>query len=191
MKVMRGTLRRSAKTHRENGQSLLETAVAIPLLLIIAFNTINLAYFWFMVLALSAAPRQGAEFLSQGGVAALSTAGLPTSANACSLVMDNVGNGIMHSSSQDCSGTAAQIRLCSSFSSGGVNTSTGVANCDSYGSSLISLSAPAADPEQPRFVLQRVDVVYQVSPIISGTVFNVVMPSTLKFHRQVSMRSLY
>ncbi len=44
----------------QEGQSLLETAFSIPLLLGLAFNLINLGYFWFMVLALSAAPRQGA-----------------------------------------------------------------------------------------------------------------------------------
>ena len=31
----------------------------MPLLLAIAFNLINLGYFWFMVLTLAAAPRQG------------------------------------------------------------------------------------------------------------------------------------
>jgi hypothetical protein len=41
------------------------------------------------------------------------------------------------------------------------------------------------------FALQRVDVVYQVTPIIPGGVFNIVVPENLNFHRQVSMRNLY
>jgi hypothetical protein len=30
-----------------------------------------------------------------------------------------------------------------------------------------------------------------VTPVIPGTAFNVVLPSNMNFHRQVSMRSLY
>jgi len=48
-----------------------------------------------------------------------------------------------------------------------------------------------ADPEAPLFVRNRVHVVYTVTPLIPGTIFNVALPSTLTFHRQVSMRSLY
>jgi hypothetical protein len=190
MKIVRGRLRLKSGSRRENGQSLLETAVAIPLLLGLAFNIINFAYFWFVVLALSAAPRQGVQYLAQGGSAILSSAGLPTSYTACTLVLDNVQNAVMHSSSQFCKSTTVQIRLCSSFSSKGVN-SAGVANCDLYGPSIVPLSNPAADPEQPHFVLQRVDVVYTVTPIIPGTAFGLVLPAKLNFHRQVSMRSLY
>ena len=39
--------------------------------------------------------------------------------------------------------------------------------------------------------LDRVDVAYTVTPIIPGAAFNVVLPANLKFHRQVSMRSLF
>ena len=37
--------------------------MTLPLLLGIAFNAINYGYFWFMVLILSAAPRQGAQYV--------------------------------------------------------------------------------------------------------------------------------
>src|SRR5437660_2946079 len=57
----------------QEGQSLLETAVAMPLLLGIAFNLINLGYFWFMVIALFAAPRLGAEYSTLGGQAITSS----------------------------------------------------------------------------------------------------------------------
>ena len=50
----------------DEGQSLLETAIAMPLLLGIAFNLINLGYFWFVVLSLAAAPRQGVQYLRAG-----------------------------------------------------------------------------------------------------------------------------
>ena len=44
---LRNLIRRQ---RHDEGQSLLETAVAMPLLLGIAFNLINLGYFWFVVL---------------------------------------------------------------------------------------------------------------------------------------------
>ncbi len=61
----------------EDGQSLLETAVTMPLLLSIAFNLINVAYFWFVLLSLSAASRQGVQFASRGGSTAGTRCGRP------------------------------------------------------------------------------------------------------------------
>lgn len=189
MKIVRGRLRVKPSRRGESGQSLLETAVAVPLLLAIAFNIINFGYFWFMVLALSAAPRQGVQYATQGGYALSTTTGIPTADNICNLVGDNVGNAVLHSSTLTCGAdTKVQIRVCSNA----VGTPTaGVPKCKSYGPALVSLSPPAADPEPTMFALQRVDVVYQVTPIIPGGVFNIVVPANLNFHRQVSMRNLY
>src|SRR5437763_14704650 len=77
----------------QEGQSLLETAVAIPLLLGIAFNLINVGYFWFMVLSLSAAPRQGVQYASQGGSAS-ATVSAPGTTAVSNLVYENVTNAI-------------------------------------------------------------------------------------------------
>src|SRR6266581_772863 len=82
----------------------------------------------------------------------------------------------------------AAVQVCSS--SIGVNTGTGVALCSQFGPAY-TFPTPAADPEQPVYVLDRVDVEYTVTPIIRGTAFMVILPSNLKFRRQVSMRSLY
>ena len=76
----------------EGGQSLLETAVAMPLLLGIAFNLINVGYFWFMVLALAAAPRQGAQYSTQGGQAITSSS--PSATQVSDLVYDNMTNAV-------------------------------------------------------------------------------------------------
>jgi Flp pilus assembly protein TadG len=164
----------------EEGQALLETAVAMPLLLGIAFNLINLGYFWFMVLALAAAPRMGAEYSTQGGQAITSSS--PSTTLVSNLVYDNISNGIHGASS-----TNTSVRVCTGAK--GVNAS-GVALCDSFGPSFTFPAVPA-DPEAPAFVLNRVDVQYTVTPIIPGSAFHVVLPSNLNFHRQVSMRSLY
>jgi len=171
----------SRSARADSGQSLLETAMTLPLLLGVTFNAINYAYFWFMVLILSAAPRQGVQYASQGGQA-LQVTSAPGTTAVSNLVYDNLTGSIGATNSN------ASVQVCSS--SKGVNASTHVALCDTFGPGY-SFPAPAADPEAPVFVLHRVDVAYTVNPIIPGTLFHVVLPSSLTFHRQVSMRSLY
>jgi len=179
-----GQIRVGKRSRRggEGGQSLLETAILIPVLLSLAFNGVNLGYCWFMVLTMAAVPRQGVQYASQGGPA-LATISAPSTTAVSNLVYENLTGAISATSSN------AQVRVCSS--SKGVDSSTGVAQCDSFGPSLLSFSGPDADPEQPVFVLQRVDVAFTVTPIIPGGLFNVILPSNMTFHRQVSMRSLF
>ena len=165
----------------QEGQSLVETAIAMPLLLGLAFNIINWGYLWFMVLALSAAPRMGVQYATQGGAAGTATA--PGTTQVSTLVYDNLTNAIKGATTSN-----AAVQVCSSAK--GVNSSTGVALCDQFGPAY-SFPAPAADPEEPIYVLDRVDVMYTVTPIIPGRVFSVILPTNLHFHRQVSMRSLY
>jgi len=166
----------------EDGQSLLETAVAMPLLLGIAFNLINLGYFWFMVLTLAAAPRQGVQYSTQGGQATTTTSS-PSTTAVSNLVYENMTNAVHGATISNTS-----VRVCTSAL--GVDSSTHVALCNSFGPSA-TFSAIAADPEAPVFVLNRVDVGYTVTPLIRGSAFNVVLPANMNFHRQVSMRSLY
>jgi Flp pilus assembly protein TadG len=166
----------------EDGQSLLETAVAMPLLLGIAFNLINLGYFWFMVLTLAAAPRQGVQYSTQGGQATTTTSS-PSTTAVSNLVYENMTNAVHGATTSNTS-----VRVCTSAL--GVDSSTHVALCNSFGPAA-TFSAIAADPEAPVFVLNRVDVGYTVTPLIRGSAFNVVLPANMNFHRQVSMRSLY
>ena len=167
---------------QDEGQSLLETAVAMPLLLGIAFNLINLGYFWFMVLTLAASPRQGVQYSTQGGVAGTSAAS-PSATAVSNLVYENMTNAAHGATNSNTS-----VRVCTSAL--GVDPTSHVALCNSFGPAA-SFSAITADPEAPVFVLNRVDVAYTVSPIIPGSAFSVVLPANLTFHRQVSMRSLY
>ena len=165
----------------EEGQSLLETAVTMPLLLSIAFNIINLGYFWFMILTLSAAPRVGVQYSAQGGMSA-TTVVAPAASDVSNLVYDNMTQAVRGATTSN-----VAVRVCSS--SVGVNAS-GQSLCSSFGPAF-SFNANTTDPEAPVFVLNRVDVGYTVTPLIPGTAFNVVLPSNLAFKRQVSMRSLY
>jgi len=174
---MRQSIRRG-RSRRQEGESLVETAVAMPLLLSISFNIVNFGYFWFLLLTMSAAPRVGAEYSTQGGVTVT-----PGTASVSNLVYENMTNAVAGATT---SNTA--VRVCSSAK--GIDTTTNVALCDSFGPTY-SFSTVEVDPEAPAFVLNRVDVEYDVSPIIPGTVFNVVLPPDLKFRRSSRMRSLY
>ncbi len=60
---LRNLIRRQ---RHDEGQSLLETAIAMPLLLGIAFNLINLGYFWFVVLSLGGGAAPGRAVLRTG-----------------------------------------------------------------------------------------------------------------------------
>ena len=52
---------------RESGQSLIETALILPLLLLLAFNAINFGYFFFVALNITSAPRSGVQYAILGG----------------------------------------------------------------------------------------------------------------------------
>ena len=167
------------KRRNDEGGSLLETAVAMPLLLSIAFNIINLSYCWFMVLSLSAAPRQAVQFSAQGGITLA-----PDAAMVSAVAYDNMTNAVHGATTANTS-----VRVCSGTV--GVNASTHIALCTPVSGPAFAFPANTVDPEAPAFVLNRVDVGYTVTPPIPGTAFNVVLPSTLNFHRHVSMRSLF
>jgi len=181
--TMRGK-RLDSLSQGEAGQSLLETAIAMPLLLGISFNIINLGYIWFMVLTLSAAPRLGAEYASQGGQA-VQTISAPTTTAVKNLVYDNLTNAISGATTSN-----AAVQVCTSAKGVSGTGSSTHAQCDQFGPAF-SFSAASPDPEAPVFVLHRVDVGYTVTPVIPGSAFNVILPANLNFHRQVSMRSLF
>ena len=183
MTWLRKTSRRRRDVRSEDGQSLLETAVTLPLLLAVAFNLINVGYFWVVVLSLAGAARHGVEFASQGGIAA-TTISAPSTTAVSDVVFDNLTNAISGATTSN-----VAVRVCSNAK--GVDAATGAALCDQFGDSSFSFSAPDADPEAPTYVLNRVDVGYTVTPIIPGTAFGVLLPSNLQFQRHASMRSLY
>jgi Flp pilus assembly protein TadG len=182
MKMLQRRFAGNRRPRGEEGQSLLETAFAMPLLLGLAFNVINLGYFWYMVLTISAAPRMGAQYATQGGQA-IQTVTAPGTTAVSNLVYDNMTNAVVGATTSNVS-----VQVCTSAK--GVNSTTHITLCDQFGPAF-SYSATATDPEAPYFVLDRVDVAYQVTPVIPGSAFNVVLPASLVFHRQVSMRSLF
>lgn len=180
--MRRTRLAKHLQFNGQGGQSLLETAVSLPLLLGLAFNVINFGYMWFMVLTLAAAPRMGAQYATQGGAAGASTE-VPSATQVTNLVLDNVTGAVRGATT-----STVGVQVCTSaiglLGTGG----TTHAACVTSGPTF---PAAAADPEAPVFVLHRVDVQYTVRPVIPGGAFHVILPANLTFHRQVSMRSLY
>ena len=166
----------------ERAQSLVETALVLPLFLLLTFNAVNFGYFFFVAVNLASAPRQGVEYSIQG-FATPSTPNLPAAGPSTTVTsvswlayQDMLA---LHLSSN------AKIQVCTKLLG---LSAPGTANCSQFGGAT-TFPAPAPDPEPTAFVLHRVDVKYTVTPLIPGQLFNLIIPN-LTFHRQVSMRAM-
>ena len=195
---------RVSPRHRQSGQSLLETALLMPLMLLVVLNAVNFGIFFVVALNLAAAPRSGVEYsilgFSTPGSFALPQAGPPS---------DNTT--VSYLSRQDLTGAlpspaSASLQICTQvlgFSGSGGTQKVLCTTCS--GSSCGAVGAgdptPDSDPEAPTFVLHRVDTDYVFSPLIPGTPFGLALlpiPTctagvtrvTCRFHRQVSMRAM-
>ena len=191
--------RRPPFTRCSSGQSMLETALILPLLLLIIFNAVNFGYFFLVALNLAAAPRSGAEYSIQGftspGQVTLPNAGPSTTTTTVSYLTYQDMTGALRSPS------SASIQVCSkAIGLNSPGTSAQTAKCASYGPAA-TFPTPASDPESPAFVLHRVDVSYTFTPLIPGTPFGLtLLPASIcssgggtiscTFHRQISMRAM-
>jgi Flp pilus assembly protein TadG len=176
------------------GQSLIEAGLLLPVLLLVTFNAVNLGYVFFSYLNMATASRQGAEYSIQGAQT-ISESNLPTADSVKSLVSEDITTAVP-------GGSNAPIRVCTE--SLGLNTNyTGVntvPNCNTYpsGSSFPSTDSNCTggpnicpDPEAAYgLILNRIDVSYQVTPLIDGTAFNLIFPQGLTFHRYLYMRAI-
>jgi hypothetical protein len=188
----------------ERGQSMIETALLLPILLLIIFNAINFGYFFFVAVNLAAAPRSGVQYSILGPATPMQL--VYADPGVGGLTVDTVA----YLTYQDMMGvlpgaSTARVRVCTTRLLG---ETTSQANCCEAASSssactpLGGTTAPA-DPEvitgssfRP-FRLFRVDVFYTVTPIIpafelptpAGPISLTVLP-TPTFHRQVSMRAM-
>lgn len=178
----------------EWGQSLIETALLLPILLLLVFNAINFGYFFFVALNLAAAPRMGVQHSIIGGATPaqldLPPAGPTSNATSVSYLTYQDIRGVL----PDWVNARVQICTLTLGTSGSGNSLR--SNCTAFGSGTETYT-PDADPEAPLFVLHRVDVVYQVTPLIpafelptpAGPIPLSLVPE-LRFHRQVSMRAM-
>lgn len=165
-----------------SGHSLLEVALVLPFLIVIAINAVNLGYIFSVYLNLSAAPRRGAQYSTHGTSTALEVA-VPSADSVSSLLYDNINTAVPAAAN-----TPTQVCSIALGTSG--SGSTQVPNCATYnGGGTVTFPSPQPDPEAPYLVLHRVDVQYTVRPLIQGSVFNVI-PDRLTLHKTVMMRAM-
>ncbi len=167
----------------DQGQSLLETAIFLPILILLIAYAVNFGYFFIVAANLASSSRNAVEYSVQGyqssGQNALPSAGPITDATSVS------GLAVGDLSSLASASTTTTVQVCSK-EIGVVNK---VTQCASYGPAGSSYT-PGTDPEAPVFLLNRVDVTYTVRPPIPLSFFSHSLVPSLKFHRQVSMRVL-
>jgi Flp pilus assembly protein TadG len=167
----------------ESGQSLVEFAVCLPVLVLLMAYAIDFAYFFIAAANITSAARNGAQYSVMGyqgpAQSSLAPAGpVSTTTSVASLAMADMVS-LLNSS------TTTTVRVCSKA----LGMSGNIPNCSSYGPTATA-PTPAADPEAPTFVLQRVDVTYTVQPPVPLSIFGTSLLPNLQFHRQVSMRAM-
>jgi len=189
--------RRPTRFSNNRGQSLVETALILPLLIMIVLNVVNLGYFLMIMVNLTGTARSSVEYAILGSAsptAALAPAPGPTSGTAGTLT-------VTYLAQQDMTGalwnpTAALVTVCTTNL--GI-TSSGYSNCCTYtgsGSCTNSGSSSTKDPEAA-FVLDEVDVQYQFNTLIPGTIFNIPLQASplcnagsCTFTRRAFMRAM-
>jgi Flp pilus assembly protein TadG len=191
---------------------MVETALMLPLLLMVIFNAVNFGYFFLVALNVAAAPRSGVEYSILGSASPaaqlLPVTGPPTTNLTVSYLVYQDMKGALHTPN------SATVKVCTKaninpttglgVNGTGLNTKANCVTCTSGTSACGSVTPDTtigADPEAPSFILHRVDVTYTFNPIIPGTPFGLtLLPTsicsssggsiTCTFHRQVSMRVL-
>lgn len=199
-------MRKSKRLRGSSGQALIETALILPLLLMIVLNAVNFGYFFLMALNITAASRTSGIYSVMGNATpatmALPSAGPATTTTSVSYLAYQDLTGAVYAPT-----TNAGIQVCSStvgILNGG--TKTMQTKCSTYGT-IGSFPAADVDPElnsgktAPAFLLNRVDVAYQFSPIIPLAPFNIMALATpacssaggtvtCTFYRHVEMREM-
>jgi Flp pilus assembly protein TadG len=187
------------------GQSLVETALMLPLLILLVFNAVNFGYFFLVITNLTAASRSSALYSIQGASTPSATV-LPAPGPATNNALGQLT--VAYIAQQDfgplANASNACIQICSSALGITPNGSgSTLANCASYSGTGSTCSVgtaitPAADPEST-FVLNEVYVTYRFNPLIPGKIFNIAllaMPSgmctggTCTWNRTARMRGM-
>ena len=202
----------TARMKRSRGQSLVETALILPLLLMVVLNVVNLAYFFIMTINLTGSSRTGALYSIMGSATPYASQLPSDGSNTANQTVANVTWGDMSALwGQTGSWVPANVTLqvCSpilGINQTGTGTVSQVPNCDQCtttgcsqvtGSSINPSINP--DPEAPNFVLNQVSVTYQFNALIPGRIFNIPLQAfsgicnssgTCTFTRYAQMRAM-
>jgi hypothetical protein len=162
----------------QRAQSLIEVAIFLPIFITLICYAVDFGYFFLVAGSLDSAARNGVEYSVQGA-SSPSQASEPSASAVSTLATLSIGL-------PGATSSTVSVRVCSS--SVGVNSITNTTQCSTPQSGGGSVSGtPDTDPESPTFLLNRVDVVYTVTPPVP-------MPASLlpsmTFHREAEMRSV-
>lgn len=168
------------------GQSLVELAVMMPIFALMMCYAVDFGYFFLAAANISSSARQAAQYSILGyqgpAQSGLPNAGPVTDTTSVAALASDELLSLTNSS------TKTTIGVCSK-ALGMSTTNANLPKCANYGVTGTSYT-PTADPEAPRFVLQRVDVTYTVQPPIPLSFFGTSLLPSMSFHRQVSMRAM-
>jgi Flp pilus assembly protein TadG len=162
----------------QDGQSLIELALMVPIFTILICYTVDLGFFFLVATSLTSAARNTVEYSVQG-TSSPSQGSEPSASTLSSLAISSIGlTGVSTSN--------VSVQICSA--SVGVTAVVNTTQCTTPSSGAGAVSGtPDLDPETPIFQLNRVDVVYTVTPPIP--IPAAVFPTTT-FHRFVEMRGI-
>jgi len=165
-------LRKRSLAKDSRGQSLVETALMLPLLLMLILNAVNFGYFLLIAINLISATRNGIEYAISGSLTPrnrpLPSAGGSltgtTATTVDSLIVQELG-------AFNPGNLAVQVCSLSLGSGAGSEPTT---SCATAGSAPGPVPTPDPDPESstyPGYALNRVDVWYSFQPLIPATPF--------------------
>jgi len=194
---------------RTQGQSMLETALMLPILLLIAFNAINFGYFFFVAVNLAAAPRSGVQYSIIGPSTPKQPMWAPPGLVSALTYEDmqqvwTIRGGVAVNTSD------ARVQVCTRFLGSDAATRSKALCCEtsaSGGACTPNGNSADQDPEtewdstagawKVRFFRHKVDVFYELGPVIpsftlptpAGPIPLTILP-TITMHRQVTMRNM-
>jgi Flp pilus assembly protein TadG len=162
----------------QQGQSLIEIALIVPIFTVLVCYAVDFGFFFLVVTSLNSAARNAIEFSIQG-TNSPSQAAEPSAATISTLAIASIGLA-------NATTSTVSVRVCSSAVGVVLLTNSTQCTTPSTGGGAVS-GTPDLDPETPSFQLNRVDVVYTVTPPvpIPASIF-----PTTSFHRMVEMRAI-
>jgi Flp pilus assembly protein TadG len=165
-------------SREQQGQSLIEVALMIPIFTVLVCYAVDFGFFLLVATSLNSAARNAMEYSIQG-TSSFAQASEPAASVVSNLAIAAIGL-------SGASTSTVSVRVCSSAV--GVTTSNNTTQCTtpSTGAGAVT-GTPDIDPESPTFQLNRVDVVYTVTPPvpIPLSIFH-----TRTFHRMAEMRGM-
>lgn len=173
----------------QQGQSLIEMAMIVPMLLLLIFGAVDYGYYFIVAAGLTSSTRNATEYAIQGfssPAASYSSAAMPAPPPAGSISTTGSVAALAVGDLQSFlySTTQTTVQVCSSTVS-----STGTVGCKTWGATSQTWT-PDADPEPGKFQLYRVDVLYHISPPLPITFAGYNLVPSYNFHRMAEMRGM-